>query len=589
MGARLKLTQDQQSAVSHPTHLSLVSCPGSGKTRTLIAKIVEILPEVTSSTRLVGCITYTNAAVNEIESRLSGLGFREGYSCEVETIHSFCLKHILVPYAWHIKAFSNGFEILACDDQRFEGIVTHILKKYKLPGRARGQFENLYRGSGQLPEDISEEAAKEYWAVLDKNNLVDLNGIIYWSARLVLKIGHIARGLASRYQWLLVDEFQDTTVMQVEILRAINRYKRTKFFIVGDPFQSIMSGFGARPDLMNEFGAEVSARTDIELLENFRSSEKILKLADKLCPRSERMKASGEYAGFSRRPEWYAVPDMSFGILNIFLPAVQEHGISLSQVGILANRWTSHPPLARALRENKTPVIGPGARPYRRGSSLIAKLLEEVSACALSPTIGSFSTVRREVSTLLRELPVSRQSDLGFQGDVTVVRILRHAKAIAGSKKSAIEFIAEFTTHLAETLIESELILETDICKLKAASDQMITEIQNHERSHGSRGTTVQDLGLFARGSEAVRLLTMHSSKGREFEAVALIDVFDGHVPFYKCKPGDEIEAEGRRLLYVAITRAKKLLMLFTLKNPDIRTKPSRFLKEIFPAGPSIR
>jgi DNA helicase-2/ATP-dependent DNA helicase PcrA len=81
--------------------------------------------------------------------------------------------------------------------------------------------------------------------------------------------------------------------------------------------------------------------------------------------------------------------------------------------------------------------------------------------------------------------------------------------------------------------------------------------------------------------------MTMHGAKGREFDAVAIIDLFDGHVPFYKAEPGDEIEEEGRRLLYVALTRAKKVLMIFTLADPGDRTQPSRFLPAIFPNGPT--
>jgi superfamily I DNA/RNA helicase len=71
------------------------------------------------------------------------------------------------------------------------------------------------------------------------------------------------------------------------------------------------------------------------------------------------------------------------------------------------------------------------------------------------------------------------------------------------------------------------------------------------------RTTTVRDLGLFAKASNSLRLMTMHGSKGREFDGVGLIDVLDGHVPFYTAAPGDVIEQEGRRLLCVALTRAK--------------------------------
>jgi ATP-dependent DNA helicase UvrD/PcrA len=115
----------------------------------------------------------------------------------------------------------------------------------------------------------------------------------------------------------------------------------------------------------------------------------------------------------------------------------------------------------------------------------------------------------------------------------------------------------------------------------------MIQDIAAHETLHRVRTTTVRHLGLFARGSNSLRLMTMHGAKGREFDAVAIVDLFDGHVPFYKATPRDEIEQEGRRLLYVALTRAKKVLMIFTLAEYGDRTQPSRFLPEIFPGGPT--
>src|SRR3954470_23155938 len=117
---QMKLNDEQMTAVSCDAHMSLVSCPGSGKTRTVVAKILRCLENVRGTTRRIGCITYTNTAVNEIERRLRQLESRDDdIYYEVSTIHSFCLNHVLRTNHHRLVEFSNGFEIITPDDARW--------------------------------------------------------------------------------------------------------------------------------------------------------------------------------------------------------------------------------------------------------------------------------------------------------------------------------------------------------------------------------------------------------------------------------------------------------------------------------------
>ncbi len=580
----MKLSRNQREAVKHRGHLALVSCPGSGKTRTLVAKLLEVLDEAQDSTRLVACITYTNAAVYEIESRLSRLSPAASTLGEVETIHSFCLKHIVAPHSWRLASFANGFTLLVPGDPLFDALVDDVVTGFRLSNSARGEFEQLGRGTGALPENITEEAAEAYWAELDRRCLMDFSSIIFWAAQLVQRVPYIARGLASRYRWILVDEFQDTSSLQVDILRAVHRHDRTKFFIVGDPFQSIMSFAGARPELLDRFGSEIGARSDLQLLDNYRSSRNVLAVADMLCPRNSPMVAIGDNRDYSHVPIWHAVPTMLSGVAEVFIPEVKRRGIRLANVAILANRWTSLLPLSRGLRELRIPAIGPGARPYKRSGHVIAPLVEEVAAHVADAGHQGVGQVRREVRRLVQTLTKAARSELGFAGDVAAARLVRAVKEV-NLTDSAIDFLRWFARALAEEMTESGFLSAEEGKIIQQSGMAMVDDITSQEVRHKVRTTTVRDLGLFARGSESIRLLTMHGSKGREFEAVALIDVFDGHVPFFKAIAGDDIEAEGRRLLYVSLTRAKKLLMIFTLQTPTAKTLPSRFLLELFPQG----
>jgi DNA helicase-2/ATP-dependent DNA helicase PcrA len=110
--------------------------------------------------------------------------------------------------------------------------------------------------------------------------------------------------VSSKFAWILVDEFQDTTDLQVEILSLIAKARRTRFLMVGDPYQSIFRFAGARPDLADEFAENISARTDLQLTGNFRSSQAIIMQANKLYPRTPPMKAIGPAKIFPEVPIW---------------------------------------------------------------------------------------------------------------------------------------------------------------------------------------------------------------------------------------------------------------------------------------------
>lgn len=581
----MKLSKTQQEAVNYPHHLALTSCPGSGKTRTLVAKLLKVIDDVQGGSRLIACITYTNAAVQEIESRLSRLSSAASALCEIETIHSFCLKHIVGPHSWRLPIFANGFSILVPEDPLFVELVERIVSDHNLSSRARIEFEQLSRGTGTYTDSITPEAAEDYWSELDRCRMMDFSSIIFWAKELVRTVPYISRGLASRYRWILVDEFQDTTSLQVEILRAIQGHSRTNFFIVGDPYQSIMSFAGARPEFLEQFGTEVGARSDLQLLDNYRSSRTILALADTLCPRVAPMVAVGEFCDYGYTPVWHAVPSMVDGLTNCFIPEVKARGIALSETAVLASRWTSLLPLSRGLRDRGIPALGPGARPYKRSNHIVAPLFEEIAAHFAEPSPRGMGQIRREIRRLVQTITKATRVGLGFAGDVSAARLARAVREFADLDGVATDFLQGFAKTVSDEMISSGFLSSEEGVLVERSGKAMVDDIRRHESMHSSRTTTVRDLGLFARGSNSVRLHTMHSVKGREFDAVALIDVFDGHVPHYTARSGNNVEAEGRRLLYVALTRARKIIMMFTLLRVTDKTLPSRFLQHIFPKG----
>ena len=229
----MNLTDSQRDAVRYDGNTLVVACPGSGKTRTLVAKLLRCLEEVRDSARRVACITYTNAAVYEIESRLRTHGRTgdEDY-CDISTIHAFCLNNILRYFYWRLSDYRDGFVVLPPDSETYREIVDSVRNDHGLDAKARDSFERLNRepdGAPITPYPLTTDIALDFWERLRQEHFIDFPNIIYLSYRLMFEWPSITHAIACRFLWMLVDEFQDTSALQVEILKLIADRDRTKF------------------------------------------------------------------------------------------------------------------------------------------------------------------------------------------------------------------------------------------------------------------------------------------------------------------------------------------------------------------------
>ena len=373
----MRLTEEQKDAVRCEEDLMLTACPGSGKTRVVISKIVRSIEEVRGTPRGVACITYTNAAVHEIESRIQvHLQTDDDRYYDISTIHSFCLNNIFRPFCHLIRGYKQGFKVLTPDREEFEQYVSAICAKhnrFNLTFRDFDEFTQLRVSLSGEPTGNAIDAggitvpmAKDYWARIRKAGFIDFANIIYQSLCLLRDHPEVLDYIASKFAWIIVDEFQDTTDLQVEILALIANKKKTRFLLVGDPYQSIFRFAGARPDLAEEFAERIGARTDKSLSGNFRSSRPIVAQAELLFPRTPAMEALGSSRRFTEEPEWRHGNRVFDLITDNFLPTLEHLGIPMGNAAILAPTWFTLFPLGRQLREFGIPIVGPGARPYRR-------------------------------------------------------------------------------------------------------------------------------------------------------------------------------------------------------------------------------
>jgi DNA helicase-2/ATP-dependent DNA helicase PcrA len=573
------LTETQRAAVVTSANVLLTACPGSGKTRAIIAKLLRCVSDIRDTAHRVACITYTNPAVHEIEHRLRTFGTNgDDDYCDISTIHSFCLNNILQPFAWRLEEYAERPQVLPSDSERYAEIVDAVRSDYGLNADSREAFTLLNRepdGTPIVSGDLTEEIALDFWGRLAGEGAIDFPNIVYFSYKLLHDNPRIAEGLASKFKWILVDEFQDTSALQVEILSLIAAHGKSRFFLVGDPHQSIYSFASARPDLMFSFAKQIQAEDNFQLIENFRSSASIVTHAERLCPRQPPMTAVGDDSEFPFEPTYVHSPTAFQAITEEFLPTLAEHGIAPGDAAVLAPSWFKLMPLGRGLREFGIPVVGPGARPYRR-TRLIAPLAETICGYLQRPQPQLIPIIERDLFFLIGTATGRRPYRIfSYAGRCIVCRLLSIGRELREESESGVAWLRQAAINISTELTRNDLLPNS-------CGNALIDSVAEMEQDMQRNGVdlnnlTVEELGLFACPDTSLKLLTMHSSKGREFDAVALVDLHERRIPNRWAIDDEDAMAEAKRLLYVAATRAKKVLMYVTDKDNDWH-RPSRFL-----------
>jgi DNA helicase-2/ATP-dependent DNA helicase PcrA len=581
----MKLTIEQKLAARCDENCMLTACPGSGKTRVIISKLSRVIDEVRDTPRMVGCITYTNTAVNEIEARLrQQIQPGDDSYYDICTIHSFCLNHIFRPFCHLIKGYKNGFKVLTPESSDFEHHVTEICAqygRYDLTFRDFEEFTQLRispegRPVGNAIEhgSLTPAIAGSYWNRIREAGFVDFANILYYSLVLLQKRPEILSYMSSRFAWILVDEFQDTTDLQVEILSLIAKAGRTKFLLVGDPCQSIFRFAGARPDLADEFGARINARMDLRLSGNFRSSSPIIAHAELLFPRDPPMKALGMAKEFREEPRWHHGASTFEVVTDYFLPALEELGIPHGEAAILAPTWYTLFPLGRRLREYGVNIVGPGARPYRRNRQF-APLAEHVCGYLMEPRPEAIAGIERTLFNTLLDVTGRAYFDIfSYHGRIVVFRLLDCARRLYGAYTGAVSWLEAAADAFSHILVNEEYLSAGEQGLFRMSVEEMKNDMANSRVD--MTNLTAEDLGVYASPDAALKLSTLHNAKGREYQAVAMMDLHEGRIPFYQASTAEDLE-EAKRLFYVGVTRAKRFLLYIT-DDSARRNGPSRFL-----------
>lgn len=257
--------------------------PGSGKTTLLIERLKYIIENRQKNYLGIGCITYTNAAKNEIISRLEKEGVQLPANLFIGTIHSFLLDFVIKPYSHFFNKEGVPFKLASSGFARnSKSEIAKVLKRplYLIDSSTLEAFESLNRdesGSpfcyrGKIPADV----AKWWKSHLKKNVYIDQQDIVYLSYLILNKYEHIRDSLSARFPYILVDEYQDVTYFQEKLFLLL---KHSNFFCVGDSNQSIFGFTGAQPETFKSKWENASYKS-YKLSNNFRSTKHIIRFTN---------------------------------------------------------------------------------------------------------------------------------------------------------------------------------------------------------------------------------------------------------------------------------------------------------------------
>lgn len=579
----MKLTPQQQDALDHPGNLLLKACPGSGKTRTIVAKLVNEVEALRGTPFAVACITYTNAAVAEIDARAAAhLVPDDHVNYTVSTIHAFCLHQVLRPFAYRVAGFSGSTKVLTPDRPEFNEIADDAAERvgrYDLRFEDYDKFQRLaidtagkYVGSA-LEDDMIRAAAPYFTEIAQERGFIDFASILYRTYCLLRDDDEVVKSVATRFPSFLIDEFQDTTEIQVEMLRLINACGRTRFFLVGDPAQSIFGFAGAKPELIDPFADEIGAERTKSLSWNFRSSPAVVEHAERLFSRNPAMTSEGKNKACAEPVRFVQTDDTFAALTEDFLPAIERMGLPLGRCAVLAKSWIELYGLSQKFREYGVKVVGPGARPYK-GSRLFASIAEQLGAAVTDGHRYNIRHLERAVFNAVQDMTGKSRWDVyGYPGRRTMVELLRSAEKLA-EDADGVEWLQAMAAEVGAVLVRDEWIARDNEGDCPASVGEMISDMAHNKVDMDN--LTIEDLGMFASPDKALRLATIHESKGREFAGVALVGLREGWIPHYRADTEEKVEAE-KRTFYVGVTRAEQLLM-YVYQVDRYRNPPSRFL-----------
>ncbi len=603
----------------------IIAGAGSGKTRVLTSRIAYLIDECQVPPSNILAITFTNKAAKEMNDRLVSLvGEINASHITCKTFHSFC--------AWFLRREitilanrKRDFEII--DDDESETLIKECMVKLEMDIKVnkpkpiansismiKARIESLDNYSDFYRERI-EKIMNLYNDTLIKNNLLDFDDLNLITIEILEKHPDILEKYQDRFRYILVDEFQDSSNIQYDLISILgNKYKNV--FIVGDEDQSIYSFRGANIKNIRKFMRDFDGYNEHILDQNYRSTKEILKCANALIKHNkERIEKSlwtdNKDGDSVYLFEYDSDKAEARGVVEEIMKNVKDGNYTYKDYAILyRNNFLS--------RNFENELISKGV-PYRVYSGLsFYKRMEVKDMLGYIRLIidpNSFHSFKRVINspkrgigdTTIKKLEKAYDATNNIQDAINFSDLYQSTRetlngfmAMILSLKERIEklTIRDFFTEVYEKTGYKKFISEIEDhdeqLSRKQNIDELLNAISEIESLSSNEETLseflqsvslITDLDMESKDANHVSLITMHSSKGLEYKNVFAVGLEDDIIPGTHSSSQKEFEEE-RRLLYVCLTRAMEHLFVSCsssrYKFGSMESSlPSRFLKEL--------
>lgn len=574
----LRPNDKQWQAYESGGHCVLLAGPGSGKTKTLTVKLARMLSEDVENPRGIACITYNNECARELEARLDGLGIAPGGPVFIGTVHSFSLTQILLPYAKVAGlGLPDNFQVATRRQTRaaLENAHAKVIKGPENPqtwafrlGQHRRRLLNRDVDAWKTADPQLTRLVEAYEAELRQMGVIDFDDMPLLALRALATNAWLRKAIAAKYPILAVDEYQDLGRALHAMVMGLCFRAGIRLFAVGDVDQSIYGFTGANPELLKK----LSERDDVEAVRlglNYRCGSQIVTASEYALGEARGYRApDGAHEGtiyFHPCTGSYAA--QARYLIEQLIPEIRARrpDLNLGEIAILYPAAFIGDEVATAAANNGYGVIRTdGNALYPRGSRLMRWLEQSAMWCCGGWRSGQprVSRVIAEGARLFYELLATDDDRLEFQRDLIATLWDRR----------------DDTLSLHDWLVAMrDEIIKPRIDRARSLADEFET-LNTFINRLGPTGD-VEDfpLGEFAgigTGLDRINLSTLHSAKGREFDAVILFGMEEGRLPRNNASDGEIREA--RRLFYVGFTRARHEIHLMYGQHI-----PSRFVTEV--------
>lgn len=563
------LNPEQMAAVRQTEGPCVVeSGAGTGKS-TLLVRRVQCIRRKKPDARVLLIISFTRKSVDELRKRLG-----EMTGVEVTTFHSLF------------------YRILRANGYKSYSLMTAESARRKLAVEAIG---NLSLTKKVMPDELfrtlnscesrghMRKLRMEYLRLQKERHVMDFDTIQIFTYLLLKRDPSVAAYLRRRYAYILIDEFQDTNIVQWEIIKLLAPAKKVpNIFVVGDRRQSIYSFRGSCPEVMDKFQEYYAKGVHLfQLTKNYRCSPEILSLGNDLMERYTPLVSMRQSE--NRPPVFYTAEDErdEAGFVLKRIRLLYHSGIPYQKMMILYRSSTAVTTLMDVLCDAGIPTV------KVNGGLFLDRPLYRFLYAAYRVRLGKYT--RRDVHELCLHFHLKERRGL------KAATLREYLMTLAGTDTNKADGLDGFLTNLEKIPTDDVTAATVSIWNtgivpfFPDASDEILSTIRERIRKYESIEEAVHDAGIIRRryqkmadllkkdGADYIPVLSIHAAKGLQSSIVFLVGTTDGILPNTSHEGDIDIEEE-RRLAYVAVTRTQdRLYVSYPKSHNGSSNKPSRF------------